>query len=697
MTLLKQDMIDKLLSECVKLDKFGFIDKNPLSEYNINLYKESAEKLGWNDDQINELVDNIKNSKKNLFEAEDVTSASNFEVGIVVNQNLKLIQNKKISSVKKMRYLPEDKIMNLYRERIIIPYREELSHGPYFRNMISDYFISNPNEKIEIQKSEVLSEKILLNLENNLKQKNPEINLNFKIKGRNFETFRAEILDDLKKKVFQFFTKTDLQKAAIIGDVNNSSLEKAKTEVAKSEQLTISGFKVNDEFVWTGRDTYSLSKDWIAWGGSDGTPKTDLLSGKYRFSLKENRGSQLMSAAPGEARATFYSAVSRSKLKIKSQIQSILDELDVNSENLNRDLISKFSRGKKDNISGLGADSILDTFFSEYVRQRVLELSINIKIKKTEKQIIEIAKLIAAYEVQIVREKMPSKNQIEARNLINDTRSDNEIKCLVAGSKSVYEQLYKNDKFINVSKTDYLTKINYTIDKFLKSEKIKVSSRGEDLTTENVKKYIQDQFLIVLKASMAQVEFTKKMNTVFSLKENKLLRQAFVHEAMTGEYKFGKDSIATANTIMKFDSTISNKDILISTINGVDDPYVKEISDKVIINASFKTAGDFISTSIRGIMKESFDSEYNNLITEGLLDNINGWFVQKTLDFNNLLEKGKIQLSDFLNKIFDLFNKLLDFIKNWLLSMFDTNIKQFMEVTGFSEPEFDGLTTNVVF
>tara|TARA_R110001592_G_C13129058_1_gene746443 strand:+ start:589 stop:2061 length:1473 start_codon:yes stop_codon:yes gene_type:complete len=61
----------------------------------------------------------------------------------------------------------------------------------------------------------------------------------------------------------------------------------------------------------TGASTINLSPFWVKHGGSDTTPKTDILSksNKSRFSVKKSGGSQLLSAKHGEASATFDAAL----------------------------------------------------------------------------------------------------------------------------------------------------------------------------------------------------------------------------------------------------------------------------------------------------------------------------------------------------------------------------------------------------
>ena len=54
-----------------------------------------------------------------------------------------------------------------------------------------------------------------------------------------------------------------------------------------------------------GKSQSNLSKEWLDWGGTDGTPKTDMYTDNYKISLKKAGGSQIMSGARGETLSTF--------------------------------------------------------------------------------------------------------------------------------------------------------------------------------------------------------------------------------------------------------------------------------------------------------------------------------------------------------------------------------------------------------
>ena len=58
----------------------------------------------------------------------------------------------------------------------------------------------------------------------------------------------------------------------------------------------------------SGKGSKTITKEWKEWGGKNTTPKTDIMSGKKRVSLKKIGGSQVMSAKKEEGIATFKAA-----------------------------------------------------------------------------------------------------------------------------------------------------------------------------------------------------------------------------------------------------------------------------------------------------------------------------------------------------------------------------------------------------
>ena len=85
--------------------------------------------------------------------------------------------------------------------------------------------------------------------------------------------------------------------------------------------LEVNGIKGEGKHMGSGN--WPLTEFWIKHGGSNATPKTDLMIGDARISLKKEGGSQLMSGKEGESRATFYAALENVNFDTKSVINEV--------------------------------------------------------------------------------------------------------------------------------------------------------------------------------------------------------------------------------------------------------------------------------------------------------------------------------------------------------------------------------------
>ena len=93
----------------------------------------------------------------------------------------------------------------------------------------------------------------------------------------------------------------------------------------------------------------NLSSSWIARGGTNGTPKTDMYTSDYNVSLKKKGGSQLASGGTGESIATFYAALEylgQDKSALP-EISKIMDDIE---ENFQKVMLS-YSKGEIERIS----------------------------------------------------------------------------------------------------------------------------------------------------------------------------------------------------------------------------------------------------------------------------------------------------------------------------------------------------------
>ena len=132
---------------------------------------------------------------------------------------------------------------------------------------------------------------------------------NYLVEGKlKAEDYEAAIVVGFHKITGQ---KLDVEKSGI-GAKTMSVLEKNPAALEAGERIAKSvksHFKLgNAKAEQYGRAKSSLTPFWKSYGASDTTPKTDILIGDKRLSLKIG-AAQLMSAGKEESLATFYAAV----------------------------------------------------------------------------------------------------------------------------------------------------------------------------------------------------------------------------------------------------------------------------------------------------------------------------------------------------------------------------------------------------
>lgn len=84
----------------------------------------------------------------------------------------------------------------------------------------------------------------------------------------------------------------------------------------------------------SGKGGGTISKEWSKWGGKNATPKTDIMSGKKRVSLKKVGGSQVMSAKKEEGIATFNAASMTMGKNAPNDAKKIVDFMQKNTLDL---------------------------------------------------------------------------------------------------------------------------------------------------------------------------------------------------------------------------------------------------------------------------------------------------------------------------------------------------------------------------
>ena len=143
------------------------------------------------------------------------------------------------------------------------------------------------------------------------------------------EDYEAAIVVGFHKITGQNF---DVEKSGV-GAKTMSVLENNPAALEAGEKIAIAvkkHFKLgNVKAEQYGRAKSSLTGEWKKYGATDTTPKTDILIGNKRLSLKIGMA-QLMSGGKSESLATFYAATNSVSNEIKSDPNYKLTESIVN-------------------------------------------------------------------------------------------------------------------------------------------------------------------------------------------------------------------------------------------------------------------------------------------------------------------------------------------------------------------------------
>jgi hypothetical protein len=86
-------------------------------------------------------------------------------------------------------------------------------------------------------------------------------------------------------------------------------------------------FGVNDMVQWGHKKKIKTNSDWQP--AKNKTPKTDIVAGAYRISLKKHGGSQLMSGGPAEATATLNAAMTTYSISTEGRkvVEKVIDDI----------------------------------------------------------------------------------------------------------------------------------------------------------------------------------------------------------------------------------------------------------------------------------------------------------------------------------------------------------------------------------
>ena len=199
---------------------------------------------------------------------------------------------------------------------------------------------------------------------------------------------------------------------------------------------------------------------------------------------------------------------------------------------------------------------------------------------------------------------------------------------------------------------------NYMVKGIKSSKPISKIKKMSPTEIKKLSKEVQDEINKILEIDKKHQELSKYLNDLFD--KNTELKLKFIFEGITGNLKFGKNSIASANSILAISKDLTKYHFKkIETLKDIP----SNITNKLKFYVAFKTAGKSWSTLRVGIEKMFKESvEEYNLIYNPLLE-IN----------ENILVEGF--LSNIVNKIFKVVKNFFEKIKNKLFDLFKVSIK----------------------
>lgn len=127
-------------------------------------------------------------------------------------------------------------------------------------------------------------------------------------------------------------------------DVLETGLKIAQQCIKKFPELK------NAQATQTGSATAGTTKFWQSFGAKDKTPKTDILVGTKRFSLKIGPA-QLMSGSKAEAQATFAAAIKSTNMEKDPKVKSLYEMIgNFAGSNIAQDKVAKVLKSGEDKL-----------------------------------------------------------------------------------------------------------------------------------------------------------------------------------------------------------------------------------------------------------------------------------------------------------------------------------------------------------
>jgi hypothetical protein len=464
-----------------------------------------------------------------------------------------------------------------------------------------------------------------------------------------------KIIDKLKVTRGKFPTATEWESVIV---------KRGNYELAEgfNYQAQVIGFKIakaireqtknyTDEFKMPG-DDIPLNEYWTKLLFKFGKktkdkPKTDIILGDHKISLKKKGESQIFSGYLNESYALITYAMNK---YIEQNEESIVDKIDA--------LTKKFENDESFKRNNNYSAYLLSTFswprdIKNFVKMNKETFKHEIRDKAT-----VILKTLSADYYKVLKKKDPKLTDIEFKNkfvdniqkIWYDNLDDMSILQQIASNTDMPsdEDIFKVEELLTDIRKNYLgdaVKSNkkISVDSFNKiKENLKMSSSSK---LEEYTKYVnaKKQFQIS----------TNILNKIF--KENIDIKKNIIYEGMSGDFKFN-NNIGAANYICVFDTTAGT-----INYNKITMEYIDGIKDKFDIRYTFKSDDD-IAKGSRAALRAYYKEEFDLLNFYSINENFVLYLKNKYKSFSRALTKillSKIRkiLKNGKNKI-DLLSKL---------------------------------------
>jgi len=463
-----------------------------------------------------------------------------------------------------------------------------------------------------------------------------------------------------------------------------------------------------------GSGSGNLSTFWTKNGGSNATPKTDIfLNAKSGdISLKQlASGSQLMSAAAGEAEATFAAAAKHdaenSGVVDSKLVQNILKALkerivfgsDIEKEIKKQDGKNRYF-GSGDTQDGFRALAIANNVlfwpnpskkniegfakFADITGKSNIFSKVNFKFLDKKGKLIKRVKPLlmgGAFPDEIVniinqQDLLKTGKNIAKRGVWNGKNNTFVGKVIeVNTTEKKFEKLKaavkKGSKKGSKWTTIQSTGSNIQFDKLLSKNDLKlVSKEANDL--------IGGTAAAIVRLQSQNIDLTKELNEWIN--GNPVFKEWFVFEAATGQAKFSNE-LARANWMVEWDFSGNTEAYKIKTDSGQPTKVIKKAAKDVKFDVNFKTGGStsqYAKSAVRGSNFKPEGKEFhitNMTFNEYVEQHIDEYlyskqYLDEMFNIKQLIKKGKDYVKSAVesmkNTVINIINNIIDGLKTIL-------------------------------